>query len=89
MGKNSSQEISIADAIDIIEDRGYQAFYYLHDLEPKDDLEFWNAVETLKYSGHIIVNQNGSLMGQMAAVRMTSQKRAEMLRAKFKLIKVR
>jgi len=28
-------------------------------------------------------------MGQMAAVRMTSQKRAEMLRAKFKLIKVR
>ncbi len=85
--KNHPRIPSTSDAIDRIEKEGYAAMFYMPGSKVRENSELWDALEALKHNGHIIVDQDGHLVGQVAKVRMDAQEKAEMFRAKFKIVK--
>lgn len=78
---------STCEAIDRIEKEGYAALFYMPGSEVRENSKLWDALEVLKSSGHIIVDQSGHLVGQASKVRMDAQEKADVLRSKFKIVK--
>jgi len=77
---------SIEQAIDIIEQQGMKAHYYLASVDHRENEELSFALDTLNAAGFIITDSSGALVGKTATKRITSSERAEALRAQFKLV---
>ena len=74
------------DALNIISERGYEAHFWLPGVNHHADREFWEALETLKNNGFIVMDPQGCLAGKVAKARLSPNERAEGRRAAFKLI---
>jgi hypothetical protein len=72
-------------ALKIIGKQGYEAHFWFPSMTCKDDRELWDALEFLKAAGYIITDASGCLVGKVARVNLTSDEKARIRRAHFKL----
>jgi hypothetical protein len=74
------------DALNIIADRGYVAYFWLPGIAHNNDKELQQALKLLKNAGYIITDDQGGLVGKVVKVRLSKDEKARARRASFKLV---
>lgn len=79
-------EKSREDALNIITDNGYEAYFWLPGVAHHNNKELWQALELLQKAGYVIIDEQGNLAGKVAKAHLSNNEKAETRRANFKLI---
>lgn len=72
--------------LDLIEQRGYSAYFWLPGIEHHDDQDLWEALEGLKRAGYIITRPDGTVAGKLAKTRLSRDEKASQRRATFRVV---
>lgn len=73
-------------AFDVLARHGFRANLYLPGVGV-DDRELKNAMNTLAAKGYLITNNDGFLVGKLAAMNPTADELVKMRRAEFKVVR--